>query len=108
MKYGFRVVREKGAESTPPTVALIVMSPAELLNGDPLLVTVICAPVVPERETLFAPAVTVHVVELPPDEVRVIEVVYPEGLSPAKYQTVLGPVMVGGTCNCPGGLLVLV
>ena len=63
-----------GDEDTSPAVAVIVISPTAVLNADPELVTVVVAPVVVESWTLELPAVTLQVVDDPPDEVRVIEV----------------------------------
>ena len=87
----------KGAEGCWLAVAVIVMSPTAELKAVPELVIIVCDPLVVERLTLLAPAVTVHAVEEPPDEVRVIDVAHPEGCDPLKYQTVLGPLMTGVT-----------
>jgi hypothetical protein len=94
---GVLEVMLKGAEVCWFAVAVIVMSPTAELKAAPELVIIVCDPLVAERLTLLAPAVTVHVVEEPPDEVRVIDVAHPEGCDPLKYQTVLGPEIVGLT-----------
>jgi len=93
----------KGAEGCWFAVTVIVMSPTAELKAVPELVIVVCDPVVVERLTLLVPAVTLQVLEEPPDEVRVIEVAYPEGCNPLKYQTVFGPLMVGLTLAPPPG-----
>ena len=71
------------------------MSPVAALNELPELDTVMEDPECDERLTLFAPLVTVQFVLAPPLEVRVIDVGYPEGLYPPKYQNVLGPEIDG-------------
>jgi hypothetical protein len=63
-----------GAEVCEFTVAVTVMSPGEELKAEAELLTVVDEPVAVERLILFAPAVTLHVVEEPPLEVSWIEV----------------------------------
>jgi hypothetical protein len=82
----------------PLAVAFTVMSFVVALKADPELLAVTEAPEVAERLILFAPAVTVHVVELGPVEFSVAEVVYPLGDWPLNHQIVfVVDVMVSGT-----------
>lgn len=74
-----------------------MISPVAELKAVPVLVIVVCDPVVVERLILLLPAVTAQEVAAPPDEVSVIELLYPEGLYPPKYQTLFGPLIVGLT-----------
>jgi hypothetical protein len=68
-----RDVSDAGSEVAPFAVAVMLMSPTDVLNADPELVTIVCAPDVAEIFTRLAPAVTVHVVPPPPLEVRVTD-----------------------------------
>ena len=74
MLSGFREVIGNGAGMYPPAVAVITMSPLEELNAVPVLVTVVCAPLVGSRLTLSCPWVTLQLVEEPALELKVIEV----------------------------------
>jgi hypothetical protein len=55
------------------------------INALPVLLTIVCAPVVLDRVTLFEPAVTVHVVDAPAEDVNVIWLAYPEGVWPLNH-----------------------
>ena len=73
--FGVLVVIEKGLEVIPLTVAVILTSPVLELNAVPELITFMEEPVKDETVILSAPAVMFHVVEAPPLEVSVAEVV---------------------------------
>lgn len=96
-RFGVRVVSENGAEVCPFAVAVNVTSPTLELKAVPELSTLIDDPVNDESVMLLAPAVMFQVVEEPPLEVSCMEVAYPVTVRLLKYQTVLGPVIVGFT-----------
>jgi hypothetical protein len=84
------------AESTPFTVAFTVISPTLELKKVPELVSVVVAPEELDKVILLEPAVTDQAVESPPEEVSVIDIVYPEGLNPLKYHTVVSLAEIVG------------
>ena len=95
---GFLVVSVKALDETPFAVATIEMSfPLPALKAVPELLTNIELPVVDERLTFVEPAVIDHVVELPPEDERVMEVAYPLGFCPLNHHTVFGPLITGFT-----------